>query len=76
MIPGIVYYRLVWIAPLRRYLSWKAGFTRKWLLRFANFMILALFSWVPLFSALVVPCMAILSFRVYRQAFQDEVKQA
>lgn len=74
MIPGIVYFRLVWIAPLRRYLSWRTGFTRKWLLRIANFAMLGLFSWVPLLSALVVPCMALLAFRVYKSAFESELE--
>lgn len=69
LIPGVIYYRMTLIAPLRRYIPRGRGIFLKWGVRIL-FFFMVMFQWVPLAGALVVPLMALVNYTVYRSAFR------
>lgn len=69
LIPGVIYYRLTLIAPLRRYIPRSRSILLRWLVRIAIFLLI-MFQWVPGAGGLVVPIMALLNYTVYRSAFR------
>ena len=74
LIPGIIYYRLALIAPLRRYIPWGRNLLMKWGIRLLFIVLIAL-QWVPGLGGLVVPAMAAVSFAVYRRIFLDLARE-
>jgi hypothetical protein len=69
LIPGVIYYRMTLIAPLRRYIPRGRSILLKWGIRIL-FFFLIMFQWVPAAGALVVPAMALINYSVYRSAFR------
>ena len=69
LIPGVIYYRMTLIAPLRRYIPRGRTILLKWGVRIL-FFFLIMFQWVPVAGALVVPVMAMINYSVYRSAFR------
>lgn len=67
-IPGVIYYRVTWVAPYRRYLPrWRSLLTR--LLVGAVSFLLLLLQWVPVVGAVSLPLMALLHHALVRRAF-------
>ena len=69
LIPGVIYYRITLIAPLRRYIPLARSFLLKWLIRLLLFLLIAC-QWVPIVGGLVVPVMALISYCAYRSTFK------
>ncbi|GAB4191801.1 MAG: hypothetical protein Kow00105_05880 [Phycisphaeraceae bacterium] len=69
LIPGVIYYRLTLISPLRRYIPRGKSILLRWVVRIVLFFLI-LFQWVPAAGALVVPAMALINYGVYRSAFR------
>ena len=73
LIPGIIYYRITLIAPLRQYIPRTRTFLLRWGIRIL-FFFLIMFQWVPVAGALVVPTMALINYTVYRSTFRAMLK--
>lgn len=73
LIPGVIYYRLTLIGPVRRYLPRTRLILLRWMVRIAIFFLI-MFQWVPGAGGLVVPIMALLNYTVYRSAFRGMLK--
>jgi len=69
LIPGIIYYRMTLIAPLRRYIPRTRTFMLRWGIRIL-FFFLIMFQWVPVAGGLVVPIMAMVNYTAYRSTFK------
>lgn len=69
LIPGIIYYRMTLIAPLRRYIPRTRTIFLRWGIRIL-FFFLIMFQWVPVAGLLVVPVMALINYTVYRSTFK------
>jgi hypothetical protein len=69
LIPGVIYYRMTLIGPMRRYIPRTRAILLRWLVRLAIFLLI-MFQWVPGAGGLVVPIMALLNYTVYRSAFR------
>jgi uncharacterized protein DUF4126 len=69
LIPGVIYYRMVLIAPMRRYIPRSHAILLRWTVRIL-FFFLIMFQWVPIAGGLVVPTMALINYTVYRSAFR------
>lgn len=67
-IPAIIYTRLTLVAPFRRYIPTGIGCLVKWLVRLAN-LVLILLQVVPGLGAMMMPLLAILNYRAYRQVY-------
>ena len=68
LIAGVVYYRLVLIAPFRRYIPLGRGFLLRWGVRLV-LLALIFMQLVPLVGGLAVPLMALISYGAYRSTF-------
>lgn len=73
LIPGVIYYRLTLIGPIRRYIPRTRAILLRWVVRITIFFLI-MFQWVPVAGALVVPIMALLNYTVYRSAFCGMLK--
>jgi hypothetical protein len=69
LIPGIIYYRITLIAPIRKYIPRSRAIFLRWGIRII-FFLLIMFQWFPLAGGLVVPIMALVNYTVYRSAFK------
>ncbi len=69
LIPGIIFYRMTLIAPLRKYIPRSRAILMRWGVRIL-FFFLVMFQWFPLAGGLVVPIMAFVNYTVYRTAFK------
>ena len=69
VIPGVITYRLMLVAPFRRHLPSGRRFAIRWAVRLAVLALVA-FQWVPVAGALVLPLMASINYAVYRSAFR------
>jgi len=69
LIPGVIYYRMTLIAPLRKYIPRTRTLLLRWGIRIL-FFFLIMFQWVPVAGGLVVPIMALVNYTVYRSAFK------
>lgn len=74
VIPGIIYYHTVLVAPYRRYLPFWRRFFSRLLLKFVLFCLLA-FQWVPILGMLSIPLMAWLSHGFARGSWRKLVAQ-
>jgi hypothetical protein len=70
VVPGIVFYRIHLISPLRRYVPFGWTLLAKWLGRFACFAVLSV-QWIPLLGIGSLPVMAAINYGIYRRAFQS-----
>jgi hypothetical protein len=70
IIPGVIYYRLAIVAPLRRYIPPGQGFLLRWGVRLAVVVLVA-FQWVPVAGGLAVPMMDLVSFAAYSTAYRS-----
>ena len=75
LIPGVIYYRLTLIGPLRRYIPRTRAILLRWLVRIAIFLLIML-QWIPVAGVLAVPLMALLNYGVYRSAFRGMLRSA
>ena len=75
LIPGVIYYRLTIIGPLRRYIPRTRTILLRWLVRIAIFLLIML-QWIPVAGIFAVPAMALLNYSVYRSAFRGMLKSA
>ncbi len=75
LIPGVIYYRLTLIGPLRRYIPRTRTILLRWLVRIAIFLLIML-QWIPVAGIFAVPAMALLNYSVYRSAFRGMLKSA
>ncbi len=69
LIPGVIYYRMALIAPLRKYIPRSRAILLRWSIRI-GFFFLIMFQWLPLAGGLVIPIMALVNYTVYRSAFK------
>jgi hypothetical protein len=69
LIPGVIYYRMTLIAPMRRYIPHTRALLLRWGIRIL-FFFLIMFQWVPVAGGFVVPIMAMVNYTVYRSAFR------
>ena len=69
VIPGVIYYRLAVVAPLRRYIPRGRGFLLRWGVRLAVVVLVA-FQWVPVAGGIAVPTMALINYAAYRTAYR------
>jgi hypothetical protein len=69
VIPGVVYYRLMIVAPFRRYIPPGRGLLLRWVVRLA-LLVLVAFQWVPVAGGLAVPAMALINYVAYRSAYR------
>ena len=70
LIPGIIHYRLVLVAPYRRYLPRRTTLLLRWGVRLVSLGLIA-FQWVPVIGGLSIPAMALLNHTVYRNRFLE-----
>lgn len=75
LVPGIVYYRIVLVRPLRNYLGVGSGFIARWLGRIGGVLVIALTGWVPLLSAATVPVLAMVNLATYRRGFVRQLER-
>ena len=75
LVPGIIYYRLTLIAPMRRYIPHTQAIFLRWSVRILFFFLIML-QWVPLAGGLVVPTMALINYTVYRSAFRAQLERS
>lgn len=68
IIPGIIYYRIQLIAPLRTYIPASRGFVLKWVVRLV-FLVLISAQLVPGLGGFMVPTMALISYLLYSSYF-------
>jgi hypothetical protein len=69
VIPGVIYYRLAIVAPLRRYIPIGRGFLLRWGVRLTLLLLVA-FQWVPVAGGLAVSAMALINYAAYRTAYR------
>jgi hypothetical protein len=68
LIPGVIYYRTMLVAPFRHYIPLGRRFLLKWLIRIVIFLLIAI-QWIPIVGGIVVPLMALVNYAGYRTAF-------
>lgn len=73
VIPGIIYYRIQLIAPLRTYIPASTGFLLKWVIRLI-FLLLITVQLVPGVGGFMVPAMALISYVLYSGFFRRMVR--
>jgi hypothetical protein len=69
IIPGVILYRLLIVAPFRRYIPTGRGFLIRWAVRIAIVSLVAL-QWIPVAGGFVVPVMALINYGAYRTAYR------
>lgn len=74
LIPGVIYYRLVLVAPFRRYIPTGKSMALRWGIRLLLFLLIAI-QIVPAIGTITVPAMAWISFEAYRAAFVNRFKK-
>lgn len=72
VLPGVFYYRLDIVAPLRSYLPASSVLWTRWILR-ASGLALLMLQVVPLVGTLSVPLMCWLNARLYSRRFEAEI---
>ncbi|AGA26804.1 zinc ribbon domain-containing protein [Singulisphaera acidiphila] len=70
IIPGVITYRLILIAPYRRYLPLGHGLLLRWGVRLA-LVVLVAFQWIPVAGGLALPSMALLNYVAYRSVYRN-----
>jgi hypothetical protein len=70
VIPGVILYRLEIVAPFRRYIPTGRNFLLRWGIRLVSAVLVA-FQWVPLLGGLLLPALALVNYRAYRNAFRE-----
>lgn len=75
LIPGVIYYRVQLVSPLRRYLPFGRRLLLKGVVGLVLFVLIA-FQWVPIAGAASVPLMAIVNYTVYRRSLQNQLATA
>jgi len=69
VLPAVILYRLEIVAPFRRYIPPGRNFLLRWGIRLVSLVLVA-FQWVPLLGGLLLPIMALVNYRAYRNAFR------
>ena len=69
VIPGVIYYRLVIVAPLSRYIPLTHGMLVRWGVRAAMVLLVAL-QWIPVAGGLALPSMAMIHYSANRLAYR------
>src|SRR4051794_2331200 len=69
VIPAVILYRLEIVAPFRRYIPPGRSFVLRWAIRLVSLVLVA-FQWVPILGGLLLPTMALINYRAYRNAFK------
>jgi len=72
LIPGIICYKLMLVAPFRRYIPLGKRVLLKWGIRILFFVLIAV-QWVPGAGGIVVPLMAFVSYTAYRASFSKRL---
>lgn len=72
LVIGVIVYRVNLVAPFLRYIPLHRSFFIKWLVRLFFFILVAL-QLIPGVGAVVVPIMALISYRTYRRSFVREL---
>lgn len=72
---GIIYYRIVLVAPFRRYFTFGQSFFTKWFLRLLFLFLMAL-QLIPLIGALPLMIMGFLNYHFYRKRFIKSLPEA
>jgi len=70
LIPGVIFTRLLIIAPFRRYLPAGQRLFVRWGVRLVIAILVGL-QWVPVAGALTVPAIGLISYAVYRSAYRN-----
>jgi hypothetical protein len=73
IIPGIIYYRVQLIAPLRAYIPASRGLLLRWLVRILFFVLITL-QLVPGLGGFMVPLMALVSYWLYAGYFNKTLR--
>lgn len=68
LVIGVIIYRVQLVAPFRRYIPLHRSFFIKWMIRLFFFVLIAV-QLIPGVGAVVVPLMALISYRSYRKSF-------
>lgn len=74
IIPGVIYYRISLIAPLRTYIPAGRGFVLKWGIRIL-FLVLISLQLVPGLGGFMVPLMALISYLLYAGYFKKTLSE-
>ncbi len=69
VIPGVIVYRLMIVAPFRRYIPPGHGFVLRWGVRLLILALVA-FQWVPVAGGFAVPAMALVNYGAYRSVYR------
>jgi Zn finger protein HypA/HybF involved in hydrogenase expression len=72
LVIGVILYRIQLVAPFRRYIPLHRSFFIKWMIRLFFFVLIAV-QLIPGVGAVVVPVMALISYRTYRRSFVKEL---
>lgn len=70
VIPGVIAYRLLIVAPFRRYIPAGRGLLIRWGVRLASIALVGL-QWVPVAGGLALPALGLISYLAYRAAYRD-----
>ncbi|MFO7726299.1 MAG: DUF4126 family protein [Oceanipulchritudo sp.] len=73
IIPGIIYYRVQLIAPLRAYIPASRGLVLRWLVRLL-FLLLISLQLIPGLGGFMVPVMALISYSLYSGYFNKTLR--
>ncbi len=68
LVIGVIIYRVHLVAPFRRYIPLYRSFFLKWMIRIFFFILIAV-QLIPGIGGVVVPLMALISYRSYRKSF-------
>ena len=68
LVIGVIIYRVQLVAPFRRYIPLHRSFLIKWMIRLLFFFLIAV-QLIPGVGGVVVPLMALISYRSYRKSF-------
>ena len=74
LVIGVIIYRVQLVAPFRRYIPLHRSFFIKWMIRLF-FIILIAVQLIPGVGAVVVPLMALISYRSYRKSFVESLTE-
>lgn len=76
LIPGVIYYRILVVAPYNRYIGQGRSVFLKWSFRVVAFFLMMI-QWIPIIGAVSVPAMAWINFSLYRRSFiKDALKES
>ncbi|MCY2964122.1 MAG: hypothetical protein NT069_10900 [Planctomycetota bacterium] len=73
VLPGIIYYRLMLVAPYQRHLSRSSQLGTRWLVRGVNFLLLSI-QWIPVLGGFSLPLMATTSHLLFRSSFRKSLE--